>query len=137
MTRDAIVKAGAMTLRQVFEAEQARRAEERRARDDAERAQQEADLARAAELRDLLAADVAFLAERGLNLTMSATRFTVVLDHADYRIQAYFESGRIEVRSADKRTATLPTAAPRKQQSVESVEDALLVIAQYLADEAP
>lgn len=124
-----------MSLRQAFEAEHARRDAERLARQEAERQQQEADLARAAELRDLLQTDPAFLVEHGLTLTLSATRYTVVLDHADFRIQAYFEGGGIEVRSADKRTATSPTAAPRKQQSVETVEDALMVIAQFLADE--
>ncbi|MFN3523035.1 MAG: hypothetical protein ACK4YQ_12370 [Phenylobacterium sp.] len=124
-----------MSLRQAFEAEHARREAERRAREDAERQQQEADLARAQELYDLLAADQAFLGEKGVSLQMSATRFTVMLDHPDYRIQAYFEGGGIEVRSADKRSASTPTAAPRKHQSVDTVADAVLVIAQFLADE--
>ena len=39
------------------------------------------------------------------------------------------------MRSADKRTATTSTAAPRKQQAVDTVEEALEVMAQYLADE--
>ena len=55
-------------------------------------------------------------------------------DHADYRIAAYFENGQVSVTSADKRTAT-SSAAPRKQQFVDTVEDALLVMAQFLADE--
>ena len=36
---------------------------------------------------------------------------------------------------ADKRTTAPGIAAPRKQESVESVEDALRVMAQFLADE--
>ena len=48
---------------------------------------------------------------------------------------AYFEAGTINVRAGDKRTATTPTAAPRKAKLVNTVEEALDVMAQYLADE--
>jgi hypothetical protein len=122
----------AMSLRQAFEAEQARREAERLAREAAERLQQEEDLARAKTLHDLLASDPGFLASHGLSLSLR--RYTVTLDHDDFRIAAYFEDNRASVRSADKRSATT-SAAPRKQQEVESIDDALLVMAQYLADE--
>jgi hypothetical protein len=59
----------------------------------------------------------------------------VILDHDDFRLRAYFEAGECSVTSADKRTATTPTAAPRKQETVGSVEAALDVLAQFLADE--
>ena len=97
-----------------------------------EQQRQAEDLARAAALEAALAEDPGFLSSKGLELTRR--RYTVTLDHADYRIAAYFEDGRCSVTSADKRTAT-SSAAPRKQQFVESVEDALLVMAQFLADE--
>ena len=44
-------------------------------------------------------------------------------------------NGSINVRSADKRTATTSTAAPRKQQLVNTPDEALDVMAQFLADE--
>jgi hypothetical protein len=122
-----------MTLRTAFEAEHARREADRRARAEAERLRQEADHARAVELHDAIAADPDFLAQKKLVLELS--RYTVVLEHADYRLRAYFEDGQVNVTSADKRTASTPTAAPRKQAYVESVEQALDTLAQYLADE--
>jgi hypothetical protein len=136
MSQDATVSRNRlMSLRQAFEAEHARRAAERRAREEAEQAQQEADRTMAEQLRDRLAADAAFLAEKGLKLSMSATHLTVLLEHADYEIRAYVEGGAITLRSSDRRTATTPTAVPRKQTTVEAVDDAVLVIAQFLADE--
>jgi hypothetical protein len=126
-------KAARLSLKAAFEAESARRESERRARDEAERRQQEEDLANATELYEALAADEAFLASRGL--AVDRRRYTVSLDHTDYRIQAYFEAGRASVTSADKRTTAPGSAAPRKQESVDSVEDALRVMAQFLADE--
>ena len=63
------------------------------------------------------------------------TRYSVNVDHKDFRLRAYFEAGEINVTAADKRTATLPSAAPRKQQVVTSSHDALVVLAQFLADE--
>jgi hypothetical protein len=122
-----------MSFRRAFEAEQTRRDAERRQREEAERLQQEEDLARAEQLHDALAEDQAFLRENGL--TLDRRRYTVSLHHEDYLIDAYFEAGRISVRSADKRTATTQTAAPRKQQTVSTIEEALDVMAQYLADE--
>ncbi|MFN3514606.1 MAG: hypothetical protein ACK41C_16295 [Phenylobacterium sp.] len=122
-----------MSFRRAFEAEHARRDAERRAREEAERKQQEEDLARAEALHRALAEDAAFFAERGI--TLDLRRYTVSLNHQDFLIDAYFEGGRANVRSADRRTATTPTAAPRKSQMVDTVEDALMVMAQYLADE--
>ena len=77
--------------------------------------------------------DPGFLAEK--KLTLEHTRYTVMLEHADFRLRAYFEDAQINVTAADKRSATTITAAPTKQQSVDSVEQALDVLAQYLADE--
>ena len=123
-----------MSLKDAFEVEYARREMERRRRDEAERKQQEEDLARAEQLHEVLKSDPQFLRERGL--TVDRRRYTVSIDHPDYRIAAYFEAGKASVTAADKRTATTSTAAPRKQQTVESVEEALTVMAQFLVDEA-
>lgn len=126
-------KAPALSLKDAFEVEFARREMERRKRDEEERRQQEEDLARAEQLLTALNADPEFLNKR--ELTADRRRYTVSLDHRDFRIQAYFEAGKASVTAADKRTATTSTAAPRKQQTVESVEEALAVIAQFLVDE--
>jgi hypothetical protein len=115
-----------MSFRQAFEAEHARRDAERRAREDAQRAQQEEDLARAEQLHDRLAEELIFLTEK---------RYTILLDHPDYRLRAYFEAGSISITSADKRTASPGAVAPRKQQTVATVDEALDVLAQFLADE--
>ncbi|MDO8802249.1 hypothetical protein [Phenylobacterium sp.] len=122
-----------MSFRQVFDAERLKRETERRARDDAERARQEADEARSLQLYEILAADPGFLAEK--KLTLEHTRYTVMLEHTDFRLRAYFEDAQINVTAADKRSATTITAAPTKQEFVDSVEQALVVLAQYLADE--
>jgi hypothetical protein len=123
----------ALSLKDAFEVEYARRAMERRKREEAERKQQEEDLARAEQLYEVLRADPKFLHDR--DLTVDRRRYTVSIDHRDYRIAAYFESGKASVTAADKRTATTTTAAPRKQQTVESVSEALTVMAQFLVDE--
>jgi hypothetical protein len=123
----------AMTFRRAFEAEHARRDAERHAREEAERKQQEEDLARAEQLHNMIAEDPAFLREKGI--TLDLRRYTVILNHPDFVIDAYFEAGEARVRSADKRTATTQTAAPRKSQTVETIEQALTLMAQYLADE--
>jgi hypothetical protein len=123
----------ALSLKDAFEVEFARREMERRAREDAERRQQEEDLARAERLYEALRADPEFLHAR--ELTVDRRRYTVSIDHRDYRIAAYFEAGKASVTAADKRTASTPTAAPRKQQTVESVDEALAVMAQFLVDE--
>ena len=73
------------------------------------------------------------LQEKGI--TLDRRRYTVSLNHSDFVIDAYFEAGKANVRSADKRTATTQTAAPRKSQTVDTVEEAITVMAQYLADE--
>ena len=122
-----------MSLRRAFEAEHARRDAVRHAREEAERKQQEEDLARAQQLYDALAEDEGFLREKGL--TLGLRRYTVTLNHDAFLIDAYFESGTINGRSADKRTATTSTAAPRKQQLVNTPDEALDVMAQFLADE--
>ncbi len=121
----------ALTLKDAFEVELARREMERRAREEAQRRQQEQDLAGAVTLCDALAADEAFLAAHAL--TVDRRRYTVSLDNAAFRIAAYFDGGTALVTSVDKRGP--PGGAPRKQETVESVEDALRVMAQFLADE--
>ena len=132
MTEDK-TKTATLSLKAAFEDEQVRREAVRRAREEAERRQQEEDLARAEELEGLLRADAAFLSDHALSL--DRRRYTVSLDHADFRIAAYFEAGRASVTSADKRTAHPGATAPRKQESVDTVPDALRVMAQFLADE--
>ena len=131
MTQDQ-VRTPSMNLKAAFEAEHARREAERQAREAADLQRQAEDLARAEGLEAALGADREFLVSRGLRL--ERRRYTVTLDHSDYRIAAYFENGEVSVTSADKRNATT-SAAPRKQQFAASVEDALLIMAQFLADE--
>ena len=106
---------------------------ERREREDAERKQQEQDLANAEALFAAATSDPEFLVKR--DLVADRRRYTVSLDHKNYRIAAYFEAGKASVTLSDKRTATTGTAAPRKQETVESVGDALRVMATFLADE--
>ena len=127
-------KPAKLSLKDAFEAEYAKRLEERRAREEAERKQHEQDLASATELHELLRADPKFLEKHGL--AVDQRRYTVSIDHANYRIAAYFEGGRASVTSADKRMSPPGSAAPRKQEMVDTVADALRVMAQYLADEA-
>jgi hypothetical protein len=123
-----------LSLKEAFETEYARREMERRARDEAERKQQEQDLANATALHAAVSADGDFLHARGL--TADLRRYTVSLDHNNYRVAAYFEGGKASVTLSDKRMTTSPgSAAPRKQETVETVEDALQVMAQFLADE--
>ncbi len=126
-------KPNALTLRDAFETEFARREMERRARDEAERKQQEQDLASAEALHAAVSSDGVFLADRGL--TADLRRYTVSLDHKNYRVATYFEAGKANVTLSDKRTSSPGSAAPRKQETVETVEDALKVMAQFLADE--
>jgi hypothetical protein len=126
-------KAKTLTLRDAYETEHARREMERRARDEAVRKQQEEDLANAQALHAAASADADFLAERAL--TADLRRYTVSLDHANYRVAAYFEGGKATVTLSDKRNSSPGSAAPRKQETVETVEDALQVMAQFLADE--
>ena len=57
-----------LSLRQAFELEMHRREAERIAREEMERAQQEADHAAASALYEALASDPDFLSERGLRL---------------------------------------------------------------------
>ncbi|MBX3483542.1 hypothetical protein [Phenylobacterium sp.] len=126
-------KSKALTLKDAFETEFARREMERRARDEAERRQQEQDLASARALHEAVSADGDFLKARALSADLR--RYTVSLDHKAYRIAAYFEAGKASVTLSDKRTASPGSTAPRKQETVEGVEDALKVMAQFLADE--
>ena len=132
MTKDKIVVAR-LSIKDAFEAEQTRRDVKRREKEDVERRQQEEDLARAEELEGALKADAGFLSER--ELTLDRRRYTVSLDHAEFRIAAYFEAGRASVTSADKRNANPGAPAPRKSEIVDTVADALRIMAQYLADE--
>ncbi len=127
------IKPATLSLAAAFEAEQQRRAAARREREEAEHRQQEQDLARAEELEAALRADALFLADRGLVLDRS--RYTVSLDHVDFRIAAYFEAGQANVTAADKRSTLPGASAPRKREQVETVAEALTVMAQFLADE--
>ena len=122
-----------MPFRGAYEAELTRRETDRRAREEADRAQQEADHARTLQLHAALAAETAFLNEK--HLTLDHTRYAVTLDHPNFRLRAYFEAGQISVTSADKRNTATPTAAPRMQEIVETVDAALGLLARYLADE--
>lgn len=122
-----------LSLKDAFESEFARRETERLAREDAERRQQEDDLASAQTLYDALSVDGDFLEQRGLMVDIR--RYTVTLDHADYRIAAYFEAGKANVTTADKRTANPGSTALRKRETADTVEDALRFMAQFLADE--
>lgn len=131
MTQDQ-VRTPLMNLKAAFEAEHARREAERLDREAADLQRQTEDLARAEGLETALGADPEFLASRGLRL--ERRRYTVTLDHSDFRIAAYFENGEVSLTSADKRNATT-SAAPRKQQFAVSIEDAVLIVAQFLADE--
>ena len=45
------------------------------------------------------------------------------------------EAGKANVTSADKRTSAPGSTAPRKRETVDTVADALRVMAQYLVDE--
>jgi hypothetical protein len=121
------------SIKDAFTAEQARRAAEREAKAEAQRRQQEEDLANAEELEGLLRADAAFLAEKAL--VLDRRRYVVSLDHEHFRITAYFEAGSAYVSAADKRAALPGTAASRKEQNADSVAEALEVMALYLADE--
>ncbi|WP_374468478.1 hypothetical protein [Phenylobacterium sp.] len=123
----------ALSLKDAFEVEFARREMERRKRDEAERRQQEADLANAEALFNALSGDPEFLAKH--HLSVDRRRYTVNIDHENFRIAAYWEAGKGSVTSSDKRTTLPGSAAPRKQETVESVEDALRVMAQFLVDE--
>jgi len=123
-----------LSLRHAFEVEQARREAERYAREEADRRQQEEDLARAEQLYDALIADPAFLAAH--KLTVDWRRYSVHLESQDFRIRTYFEAGQATITVGDKRNvAVSATPAPLKSEQAESVADALRVVAQFLADE--
>ena len=131
MTRSSLTQS--LSLRQAYKAEIDRREGDRLDREAKERAQQEADHAAASALYAALEGDPGFLGEHGLHL--DRTRYAVILEHTDFRLRAYFEAGEASVTSADRRTATTPTAVPRKQAMAASVEEALILLAQFLADE--
>ena len=122
-----------LSLKDAFEVEFTRREQERRERDEAERKQQEQDLANAEVLYAAVTAEPDFLAKR--DLIADRRRYTVSLDHKNFRIAAYFEAGTASVTLSDKRSATAGTAAPRKQEIAETVEAAVQLMAQFLADE--
>ena len=123
-----------LSLRHAFEVEQARREAERYAREEAERRQQEEDLSRAEQLYDAVIADPGFLAAH--KLTVDWRRYSVDIESPDFRIRAYFEDGVATITVGDKRNvAVAATPAPVKREEVDSVADALRVVAQFLADE--
>jgi hypothetical protein len=122
-----------LSLKDAFETEFARREVERRAKEEALREQQEVDLAGASELLAALGADPEFLQSRGL--VADQRRYSVLLDHERFRISAYFENGTISVTHADKRDVPAGASAPRRQETVHSLPDALRLIAQFLVDE--
>jgi len=135
MTSETKYPKTALSLKDAFDLEYARREMEQRKRDEAERRQQEEDLARATQLLEALESEPDFLSVRAL--TVEQPRYTVSIDHKDFRIAAYFEAGKATVTLSDKRTPATPgTVAPRKQQIVDSVEEALAVMAQFLVDES-
>ncbi|MGH6965061.1 MAG: hypothetical protein ACREE0_11300 [Phenylobacterium sp.] len=126
----------ALSLRAAFEVERAKRDAERRQREDAERQQQEADLARSEQLYDALIGDPAFLSAHGL--TVDWRRYTVLLESAEFRIRAYFEAGEAVITIGDKRNVSAAgSPAPRKREVVNSVAEALRVVAEFLVDEIP
>lgn len=133
MTSGGMTMAKPLSLKHAFETEFARREMERRARAEAERRQQQLDLAGAEELHGALAADPDFLQVH--HLTADRRRYTVALDHEGFRISAYFEGGSVNITLSDKRAAAAGASAPRRQETVEGVPDALRVIAQFLVDE--
>jgi len=122
-----------LTLKDAYETEFARREMERRAREEAQRRQQEADMAGAEALLAALAADPEFL--KTLELTADRRRYTVALDHERFRISAYFEAGTVNLTLSDKRLAASGASVPRRQETVEGAPEALRVIAQFLVDE--
>ena len=125
-----------LSLRHAFEVEQARREAERYAREEADRRQQEEDLARAEQLCDALIGDPAFLATH--RLTVDWRRYSVHLESHDFRIRTYFEAGVATITVGDKRNvAVSATPAPLKSEQADSVADALRVVARFLADEIP
>ena len=123
----------ALSLKDAFETEYARREMERRAKAEAERRRQEADMAGAEQLLAAVQDDPAFL--EGHGLAADRRRYTVSLDHQRFRISAYFDSGAVAVTLSDKRPAAAGASVPRRQENVDSVPDALRVIAQYLVEE--
>jgi hypothetical protein len=129
--RPAKTPTKALTLKDAFETEFARRELERRAAEDAARVQQVKDLADAEVLYDALAADAEFLESRGL--AADRRRYMVSLDHARFRVTAYFEGGAASITLSDKRAQ--PTSGPRRQETAEDVADALRLIARILVDE--
>ena len=123
-----------LSLRHAFEVEQARRESERFAREEADRRQQEEDLGRAEQLYDAVIGDPGFLAEHGL--TVDWRRYTVIVESDTFRLRTYFEAGKASVTIGDKRQAGANAgAAPLKSEEVDSVADALRLMAQFLADE--
>jgi hypothetical protein len=122
-----------LTLKDAFETEYARRELERRAAEEATRRQQVKDLADAEMLHTALVADPDFLEIHGL--TADRRRYMVSLDHARFRITAYFEGGHAALTLSDKRTAPA-AAAPRRQETAADMADALRLIALMLVDES-
>jgi hypothetical protein len=121
-----------LSLKDAFETEYARRELERRRAEEAERAQQAEDLADAEALQAALGADPAFL--EGHGLAVDRRRYMVSLDHARFRITAYFEGGKAAITLSDKRGAPA-SSAPRRQETAEDAADALRLIALMLVDE--
>ena len=78
--------------------------------------------------------DPIFLAAHAL--TVDWRRYTVILESPDFRIRTYFEAGRATITAGDKRNVAISaTPSPLRSEEVDSVSDALRVVAQFLADE--
>ena len=121
-----------LSLKDAYETEYARRELDRRAAEEAERQQQAKDETGAEALHAAFLADPDFLERHGL--AADRRRYMVSLDHARFRITAYFEHGKVALTLSDKRAAPA-TAAARLQDTAEDAADALRLIALMLVDE--
>jgi hypothetical protein len=130
--RNLIADEKPLSLKDVFETEFARRDAERRAKEAALRRQQEADLAGAGELLAALTADPGFLESHGL--VADHRCYTVSLDHERFRITAYFENGAVAVTHMERASPDGATSL-RGHATVQSLPDALRLIAQFLLEE--
>ena len=121
----------ALSLKDAYEKEHARREMERRKADEEMRARQAMDRAGVELLFAALNADPELLKDH--DLTADRRGYQVMLDHQSCRIAPYFEGGLATVTHS--RRSSIGALTHPKQETAESVEDALRLIAQFLADE--